>query len=242
MRLWAILPAAGAGVRLGLGFNKVLAPLGGQPLLYRTLEAVTAWPGLEGVVLVHAAGERGLLEQVVGLRSWPWPVRWAEGGATRAASVRAGMQEARTAGATWLAVHDAARPFASAPLVAAIVARAREAGAAIPGVAVADTVKRLEPGSDRVVETVPRDGLCLVQTPQVVRLDDLRAAYEEAGRAGFEGTDEASLLEAAGLPVVVVEGDPDNLKVTGPGDLDRADRIGLRLGRWSAPPDSGPTP
>jgi len=242
LRLWAILPAAGAGSRLGLGFNKVLAPLGGQPLLYRTLEAVAAWPGLEGVVLVHAAGERGLLEQVVAIRAWPWPLRWAEGGATRSESVRAGLREARAAGADWLAVHDAARPFASGQLVAALVSRAREAGAAIPGLAVADTVKRVAHGSDRVSETVPRDGLWLVQTPQVIRLDWLRDAYDQAGRVGFAGTDEASLLEAAGLSVVVVAGDPDNLKVTGPGDLDRADGIGLRLGRWSAPPDSGPTP
>lgn len=191
---------------------------------------------------MHARDERMLLEKALEGASWPWPFHWAEGGETRSDSVRAGLTLATGLGAEAVAVHDAARPLVTEALVTRVVARAQSAGAAIPGLPVADTLKRVVRGTDLVVETVSRTELWAVQTPQVVRVSLLQEAYATAARLGITGTDEASLLEAAGFEVAVVPGDPGNVKVTGPGDLALVDALGVRLGRWSAPPDSGPTP
>jgi 2-C-methyl-D-erythritol 4-phosphate cytidylyltransferase len=114
-------------------------------------------------------------------------------------------------------VHDAARPLATAALFARVVAAVRAgADAAVPGLPVTDTVKRVR--DERVIETVPRDDLVVVQTPQAFR----RAALEQAHAGAAIGTDDAALVEAAGGTVVVVEGEPRNLKVTVAGDIELA--------------------
>jgi 2-C-methyl-D-erythritol 4-phosphate cytidylyltransferase len=136
------------------------------------------------------------------------------GGPTRSGSVRAGLA-AVPAAAEVIVVHDAARPLARPELWSAVVdAVVAGADAAIPGVAVTDTVKRLTPGG--TVETLDRSRLVAVQTPQAFRAAALRAAHA----AEPEASDDAALIEAAGGRVVVVEGDPDNMKLTGPADLD----------------------
>jgi 2-C-methyl-D-erythritol 4-phosphate cytidylyltransferase len=130
------------------------------------------------------------------------------GGATRSASVRAGLA-AVPAGAEVVIVHDAARPFAAPALFEAVVAAVRDgADAAVPGVPLADTVKRV--AGSHVVETLDRDRLVAVQTPQAFKVDALRRAHAGAG----EATDDAALVEAAGGLVVVVPGDPANTKIT----------------------------
>ena len=138
------------------------------------------------------------------------------GGATRSDSVRAGLGFVPTS-ADVIVVHDAARPLASRRLYGAVI-DAVEAGAdaSVPAMPVVDTVKRVRDG--RVVETVAREGLAMVQTPQAFRADALRAAH---ARDGID-TDDAALVEAAGGQVVVVEGEQRNIKLTLPGDLDLA--------------------
>ena len=111
-------------------------------------------------------------------------------------------------------IHDAARPLASDALFAAVIAAVQDgADGAVPGLAISDTIKRV--ADDRVLETISRDGLVTVQTPQAFRAGCLRSAHAE----GAEGTDDAALVEAMGGNVVVVPGEPTNLKVTGPDDL-----------------------
>ena len=140
----------------------------------------------------------------------------APGGASRSESVRAGLA-AVPATAGIVVVHDAARPLASPALFAAVVAAVRAgADGAVPGLPVVDTLKRVD--GERVVETVPRQTLVAVQTPQAFRAGALRAAHA----ADADATDDAALVEAAGGTVVVVPGEPDNLKVTTPHDLARA--------------------
>jgi len=135
------------------------------------------------------------------------------GGASRPESVRAGLR-AVAPGCDVVVVHDAARPLASPPLFAAVIDAIRDgADGAVPAIALTDTVKQVE--HDRVVATVARDALVAVQTPQAFRADALRAAHA----AGGDATDDAALVEAAGGTVVVVPGDPSNLKVTTPADL-----------------------
>ena len=136
-----------------------------------------------------------------------------DGGSSRAESVRAGLK-AVPRGAEIVVVHDAARPLASAALFDAVVdAVVAGADGAVPGLAVTDTLKRVD--DVRVTATVDRMGLVAVQTPQAFRADILRSAH----LAGTDATDDAALVEALGGSVVVVPGDPRNLKVTGPADL-----------------------
>lgn len=199
--VWAVVVAAGSGSRFG--GEKQYEQLDGRRLLDWSVAAAGAVA--EGVVLVvrpdRATDAEGGVHAVVA------------GGETRAASVRAGLA-AVPATAAVIVVHDAARPMAAPELFDAVVdAVEGGADAAVPGVAVTDTVKRVAGG--RVVETVERAGLVAVQTPQAFRAEVLRAAHAGGG----EGTDDALLVERAGGTVVVVTGDPRNVKVTHPDDL-----------------------
>jgi 2-C-methyl-D-erythritol 4-phosphate cytidylyltransferase len=140
------------------------------------------------------------------------------------------------ADADFVAIHDAVRPCVTAEQIGAVFAKAAETGAALLAVLVHDTVKRVD-DKNKVLGTLPRQGLWLAQTPQVFRRDWLEAAY--AGRAQLKQaiTDDAQLIEAAGHPVVVVEGSASNLKITTKGDLSLADAI---LKSRPKPKGSGP--
>ena len=202
MEIWAIVVAAGSSTRFGR--PKQYADLAGRRVLDWSVEAARG--ACAGVVVVLPPADVGI--EVTGADE----VR--AGGLTRSDSVRAGLA-AVPAGADVIVVHDAARPLARPELWSAVVAEILAgADAAIPGVAVTDTIKRV--GANGVVETIDRRQLVAVQTPQAFRASALRAAHGALGDA----TDDAALIEAAGGRVSIVAGDPDNLKVTGPGDLD----------------------
>jgi 2-C-methyl-D-erythritol 4-phosphate cytidylyltransferase len=200
MTAWAIVVAAGKGTRFGA--PKQFADLGGRPLVSWSLE--TARKVCAGVVLVLPADAA----------SSDWPVeRVVPGGATRSESVRAGLA-AVPDDADIIAVHDAARPLARPELWAAVLgAVASGADGAVPASPVSDTVKEISP--DGRLVTLDRSRLVAVQTPQAFRAGALRRAH----RALIDATDDAALVEAAGGRVVLVEGPPDNLKVTRPADL-----------------------
>ena len=149
------------------------------------------------------------------------------GGAERQDSMRAGL-DATPEGTRWVAVHDAARPLVRPERVDAVVAAAREHGAALLALPVRDTLKRVRAG--RVVETPDRDEFCAAQTPQVFRIELLREALAAAAAAGRVATDDASLVEALGCPVHVVPGDVENQKITVPADLDAAEAWLVRRG------------
>jgi 2-C-methyl-D-erythritol 4-phosphate cytidylyltransferase len=197
--VWAIVVAGGGGRRFG--GPKQFEDLHGRRVLDWSLAAAGA--ACDGVVPVVPADR---------LAGEPAPGAVA-GGATRSGSVRAGLA-AVPGDAEIVVVHDAARPLAGAELFRRTVAAVRDgADAAVPGVPVTDTVKRVDDG--RVVETVDRSRLVAVQTPQAFRVAVLRRAH--AGDP--EATDDSALVEAVGGTVVVVEGDPRNLKLTSPDDL-----------------------
>jgi 2-C-methyl-D-erythritol 4-phosphate cytidylyltransferase len=201
VQTWAIVVAAGSGARFG-GAKQFLV-LDGERLVDRAVR--TAARCCDGVVVVLPQGAE-----------WDGPPVAAAvpGESTRAGSVRAGLAVVPDA-VEIVVVHDAARPLAGDGLFQSVIA-AVNAGAdgAVPGLAVSDTIKRVERG--KVVATVPRDDLVTVQTPQAFRASALRAAHV----GGAEGTDDAALVEAAGGTVMVVEGDGLNVKVTSPGDLE----------------------
>jgi len=209
--------AGGSGRRFG-GLKQFL-PLAGIPVVAWSVRAARSVA--DGVVLVvPLAGSAG--EGLPSPGSTGDAALGAEivvaGGATRAGSVRAGLA-AVPAEAAIVVVHDAVRPLASAQLFVAVVDAVRTGGVdgAVPVIPVADTLKRVV--EDRVVATVDRDDLVAIQTPQAFAADALRAAHRDGG----EATDDAGLLEAAGLIVGTVPGDPRNLKLTRPEDLTLAE-------------------
>jgi 2-C-methyl-D-erythritol 4-phosphate cytidylyltransferase len=217
----AIILAAGAGRRLGAEVPKALLPIGDRPMLAVAAAAAAASPAIAAIVVAAPAGYEDAASSCV--EGLPVPATVVPGGVTRQASVRAAL--AVLDGPQIVAVHDAARPFAPPDLFTEVVTTvAAGADGAIPVLALADTVKRLD--GLRVVDTVVRDDLGLAQTPQAFRVDALRRAHDEATHAGYTVTDDAMLLEQVGS-VVAVQGDPGNFKITTMLDLALAEaRIG----------------
>ena len=218
MSVWAVLAAAGRGERLGGSGDrpKAFAPLRGRPLLAESLERLEASGWIESIVVVAPPGWEEpviLLAEELGCGK---VVASVAGGETRADSVLIGVGEV-AADAAVIVVHDAARPLVSDEVVERVVTPLSQGwDGAVPGLAVVDTVKRV--GADGVVvETLPRGELVAVQTPQAFVADVLRRAL--ASVSASTATDCASLVEAQGGRVRVVEGDPRLLKVTTPEHL-----------------------
>ncbi|MDQ2965260.1 MAG: 2-C-methyl-D-erythritol 2,4-cyclodiphosphate synthase [Chloroflexota bacterium] len=232
----AIVVAAGLSSRMG-GDDKLALDLAGRPVLAWSLAAVAAAPEVRRIVVVTTPSRRKSLE------STPWlpdkVVAVVTGGERRQESVQAGFAALAALAAgdgppqpdRVVLVHDGARPLASIALVSAVARATAAHGAAIPVLPVSETIKRL--AGDLVGETVDRSGLATAQTPQGVRIGLLAMAYEQFPAAGPETwTDEAALLEACRIPVHAIPGEPDNLKVTVPADLARAQ--GVLLGGSAA--------
>jgi 2-C-methyl-D-erythritol 4-phosphate cytidylyltransferase len=223
----AVVAAAGQGRRLGAGKNKLFLPLQDKPLLAHTLEALAKSPLIGAMVVAVGSGEEEACRQLVATYDLKKVAAIVVGGATRQESVARALHRLGRE-YSFVAVHDGARPFVFPALVAAVVAAARTWGAAVPGVPVKDTVKVLD-GQGRVGQTLVRDRLVAIQTPQVFARQLLEEAYARAAQEGFVGTDDASLVERLGHPVQVVPGDYRNLKVTTREDLELA-RVYLAAG------------
>lgn len=216
-----IIPAAGSGQRLGGGTPKALRTVSGRSLLQHAVLAVTNHPAVRQVVL--AVPPSALADLTADPPPAPVAVRLVAGGASRQASVAAALQ-AVDPDCSVVLVHDAARPVVPAALLARVIDAVGEATpCVVPGLPVVDTVKRIDE-SGHVVETPPRHLLRAVQTPQGFTLEALRAAHAAAADPD-SATDDAALAEAAGLPVLVVAGDPLAAKVTTPDDLQRLEKF-----------------
>ena len=217
----AIIVAAGTSTRMG-GIDKLLAPIGERPLLAHTVLAIAASPAVDSIIVVTTDERRDAL--VAG--GWlPDRTVFVRGGSRRQDSVRAGFEALEhsapdATGERVLLIHDGARPAASASLIDAVIAAVERHGAAIPAVPVGETLKRV--ADDRIEATIDRQDLVAAQTPQGVRRGLFRQALADAHAQDGTWTDEAALLEACRIAVHVVPGDPANLKVTVPADLDRA--------------------
>lgn len=225
MTAFAIVPAAGSGSRIGGRRPKQFLRLHQVPLLVHTLRGLVRAGALDGIVVAAPPGAVEMTRRV--LKRWRIPLILAvvPGGRTRQKSVWAALQQVPRAGELVM-VHDAVRPFITAALVRAVIRAARRHGAASCGLPVWETVKRVR---DSVVEaTVEREGLWLVQTPQAFHRSILWEAHEKARRDGFTGTDDAGLVERLGIPVHMVVGLRENLKITTRGDLARARVLSAR--------------
>ena len=219
-RVWAVVAAAGDGRRLGQELPKAFVKLGGRPLVTHAIELFEGHSRVERMVVVVPEGWEEPTALLADELAAGKVAAAVAGGATRAESVAAGLAEV-PGSATAILVHDAARPFASEDLVDRVLDALDAADGAVPGIALADTVKRV--GGGAVVETLDRGELRAVQTPQAFRAEALRRAYADAAGDIAAATDCAQLVERTGGRVVVVDGEPANAKVTGPDDLARAE-------------------
>ncbi|MXY15929.1 MAG: 2-C-methyl-D-erythritol 4-phosphate cytidylyltransferase, partial [Acidobacteria bacterium] len=223
MLITAIIAAGGRGARLGGPIHKQLRIIGGRTLLERSVAPFDASERIGEIVLVLPpellASPPDLIRRI------RTPVRLVAGGARRQDSVAAGLAAVAPASEI-VVIHDAARPFCTPDLIDRTIAAAVESGAATAALPAFDTVKegRVAEGVAVVGATLPRESIYLVQTPQAFRVDLLRDAVERAS-GGAEATDETTLLERAGHPVRLVQGDVRNFKVTSADDLALAGRI-----------------
>ncbi len=224
MDFCVVIAAAGSGSRAGPGEAKQWRLLGGKPVLRWSVEALAA-AGAKTIVVAVAAGEEARTREVL---AGVEPIQVVRGGATRAASVLAGLEALAPAAPPAVLIHDAARPFVTARHVQALLGALQGADGAVPVLAVADTLKREVAG--RALATVPRDGLLRVQTPQAFRFDKLLEAYRAAWTDAQAPTDDAAALERAGGRVVAAPGDPMLMKLTYAEDFAMAEALAdLRL-------------
>jgi 2-C-methyl-D-erythritol 4-phosphate cytidylyltransferase len=216
MQTEVIVVAAGTGSRMKSAIKKQYLPLAGAPILVRTLQVISACKSVDRIVLVVSSDDRGYAHALVAEYGIPKVGAIVSGGRERQESVYHGL-EALDEATEIVAVHDAARPLVTEDEVEAVLEAARIRGAATLGVPVKDTIKRVK--HPFVAETLPRSELFSVHTPQAFRRSWLEDAHRRSRQAGGTGTDDASLVEWAGYPVLMVEGKYTNIKITTPDDL-----------------------
>jgi 2-C-methyl-D-erythritol 4-phosphate cytidylyltransferase/2-C-methyl-D-erythritol 2,4-cyclodiphosphate synthase len=217
---YAIVLAAGMGRRMQSDQPKQFLDLKGRPLLVHTLDAFEACDSVDAIIVVASPDAT---EAISDFAAHCEKVRSVVvGGMERQDSVAEGLK-AVPDDADLIVIHDGARPLILPGEIDAVLASARASGAAVVGQPVSDTIKRVE--KSEVAETLDRSTLWAVQTPQAFRADVIREAHARAKADGFLGTDDTALVERLGLKVMLVEGSRDNIKVTHPGDLERAEDI-----------------
>ena len=216
MRTTAIIVAAGRGERMGGGLPKQFLPCAGRPLAAHALSRFCRAEGIDEIVLV-LPDPRGLDTHLGGAAAWSRPLSVVKGGDDRQESVAAGLST--VSGEGLVLVHDGVRPLVPVSLIEEVRRAAAMTGAAVPACRCTDTIKEVRDG--RVRSTLERSRLVMAQTPQGFRVDLLREAHRRAAEDGVRSTDDAALVERLGVPVAVVEGSPDNIKVTCSADLER---------------------
>jgi len=237
MKVFVIIPAAGLGTRMSTPStakarkkspSKQFKELGGVPILVHTLRQFARAPEVYEMVVALRKNEiapfRAQLEkqypEILAKR-----LQLVEGGEHRQDSVANALAAIAADGDDIVLVHDGVRPFVTPQIIAEVIAAVQKHGAAIAGLPAVDTVKQVERTAEGALikATIPRAGIVMAQTPQGFRFAMLKKAFADAAADGFLGTDEASLIERAGLPVSVVMGSPRNLKITTPADLELAE-------------------
>lgn len=225
MQVFAILPAAGIGTRMAASQPKQFLELQGLPILIHSLRAYAAVPRIASIYVAVRRSEIERVESQVSEFADQFPfagrIHVVEGGDSRQESVANALAALPSQDDDIVLVHDAVRPLIDIATIERTIDAVIEHGAAIVGLPAVDTVKQVERTAHGalVTSTIPREFVVLAQTPQGFRCGLLKRAFAEAAADGFVGTDEASVVERAGLAVAVVPGSPVNLKITQPGDL-----------------------
>ena len=215
MHYEVVLPAAGSGKRMGAGQNKLFLTLAEKPILVHTLLVFEQDETCTGIWLAVKDEERPFIQSLIEKYAITKVKGLPTGGAERQHSVHSCIKEMKTVEV--VLVHDAARPFITVPTIHKLAQVAYDQGAAIAGVRAKDTMKIVQNGL--IKETVDRDSLWMIQTPQAFRFDLLAEAEDVAEKVGFLGTDEAMLVERLGYDIHIVESSYENVKMTTQEDL-----------------------
>ncbi len=202
-----------------MGFDKLAAALAGRPVLHHTIAAFVTCPSIRSVVVVANADRQPAIEAM----GFGDRIRLTEGGDERHFSVANGLAALPEDEVEWVAVHDGARPLVQVEVIERAIAGAAETGAASLAHPIADTLKRAHEG--KVSDSVSREDLWAMETPQVFSRRLLAEAYDEVLARGLTVTDEVSALQELAIPVSLVENDTPNLKITFPSDLIIAEAI-----------------
>lgn len=228
MKITALIVAAGRGTRAGSGLPKQWQLLRGQPVLVHTLAAFQAHRRIDQVLVVLHADDFGRAAGLSGGLSGALEgVRLAEGGATRDASVRAGLEALAADPPDLVLIHDVARPLVTAALIDRVIAALTESKGAAPALAVSDALWHGLAG--QVTGSADRTGLFRAQTPQGFHYPAILAAHRTHRAHAGVAADDVEVARAAGIDVAIVAGDEDNLKITLPGDFARAERLAEKL-------------
>lgn len=219
MKITAIIPAAGIGTRYSSSKNKLFEDLNGIPVLIRTLKAISLVKEINDIIICASSeliGEIGQMVKEYGLEVKSIVL----GGKTRQESVFLGLKEAGKYDSDYVLIHDGARPLISAEIINNSIKTAVEKGASAVAVPVKDTIKKVDSKTGQVIETLIRDELWSIQTPQVFKFSEILKAHEKFKEQNF--TDDAALLEGLKISVNIVEGSYKNIKITTAEDLEIA--------------------
>ena len=228
MRVLAIVPAAGEGKRMGASTRKPFLSLGGIPILALTLRNLMRCPQIEHfLVCVHPQDQELAEREVLPHLPFPHRVEWVEGGRRRQDTVYNALSREKAEGDLIL-IHDGVRPFVAPHSVGKAIQETQEWGATVFGLPAVETIKAVN-REGIVIKTIERGGLWSIQTPQTFHKDLIVSAYDMAYREGFEGPDDASLVERTGAKVKVLMGSRKNIKITTSEDLALAEGI---LASW----------
>lgn len=211
---YVIIVAGGKGLRMGSDIPKQFLPIGGKPVLMRTLERFREYSPTLQIILVLPKAQQEYWKELCQKHNFTVAYQLADGGETRFHSVQHGLALIPDETEGVVGVHDGVRPFPSIDVIRRCYETAREKKAVIPVIPVVETVRHLK---GETSETVPRDDYRLVQTPQCFDIQLLKAANRQPYNDGF--TDDASVIEAYGFDITLVEGNRENIKITTPYDL-----------------------
>ena len=220
MKVAAIIPAAGIGMRMESSIPKQFVKVAGRSVLVRTLQKFISCQLIHTIQLVLRKTEIESFKKEIEGSKMLESIRFVEGGETRQESVYRGFKEVEP-DTNIVVIHDGVRPFVEVEMIKAVIRTATKKGSAITVLSCFDTVKEIN--QDQVVNTLPREKIVMVQTPQAFKYEILKESFERAEIDGFQGTDESSLVERSGFPVTVLLGSERNIKITKPTDLPLAE-------------------
>lgn len=218
---YIIIVAGGKGLRMGGDIPKQFLPVGGIPVLMRTMMRFHEYSPELQIILVLPKTQQEYWNSLCRQHQFNIPYMLADGGKTRFHSVQNGLALVPDDTDGVVGVHDGVRPFVSVETIARCYDEARQSGAVVPVIPVVETVRHLD--ADGVSHTVPRDEYRLVQTPQCFSIQLLKAANKQPYNDGF--TDDASVVESFGHEIRLVEGNRENIKLTTPGDMKMAEML-----------------
>ncbi|WP_036901956.1 MULTISPECIES: 2-C-methyl-D-erythritol 4-phosphate cytidylyltransferase [Prochlorococcus] len=216
-----LIASAGIGSRMGAGFNKLLLPIAGKPILKWTLDAVDSADSIKWIGVIGQPGDQQVIVKM--FDDFSKPMEWIQGGKTRQESVERGLAALPTE-AEYVLIHDGARCLIEPDLLNQCSEMVEKGFAVIAATPVTDTIKKVDENGF-ILDTPDRDVLWAAQTPQGFQVEKLKKAHEQAIKRKLNVTDDASLFEKLGWPVKILQSGPSNIKVTTPFDLSVAEAI-----------------